>query len=198
LREAADYVRLAGQLDGSTSSRIPTLLITFGVSGSGKSVLARALIPTLPAVVIRADVERRRLYPAAEGRYNPEAHAATYARLLSCAGQALAGGFNVVLDATFVRQAGRRDARNLAEAMGAGFGILAPSVAEELLRQRVASRHAAGTDASEANLDVLTMQMAEVEPLTEGEVRLTQALDASGTPEALAAEVRRWLQARMA
>jgi len=154
LREAADYVRLAGQLDGSTSSRI------------------------------------------AEGRYSPQTHAETYARLLSCAGQALAGGMNVVLDATFVRQAGRRDARNLAEAMAAGFGILAPSASEELLQQRVAARHAAGTDASEADLAVLTMQLAEVEPPTEAEQRLTLNLNATRPPEALAAEVRHWLQGR--
>src|SRR6185369_10194141 len=59
-RAAQAYFRLAC---GLTAPPSPTLIAVGGLSGTGKSVLARALAPDIPpapgAVVLRTDVERK-------------------------------------------------------------------------------------------------------------------------------------------
>ena len=54
----------------------PALIAVGGLSGTGKSMLARALAPALPplpgAVVLRSDVERKTLFGARETERLPE------------------------------------------------------------------------------------------------------------------------------
>ena len=66
------------------------------------------------------------------------------------------------------------------------------AAAEAVLRQRVAARHAAGNDASEADVAVLQRQIDHHEPLGDDEraIALDVATDAAVDADALAA---RWL-----
>ena len=45
-----------------TRPRIPRLIITCGLSGSGKSSLTQSLLGPLQAIRMRSDVERKRLF----------------------------------------------------------------------------------------------------------------------------------------
>jgi hypothetical protein len=90
----------------------PVLIAIGGLSGTGKSTLARALAPDLApdpgAVIVRSDVERKILFGLAETArltpeaYCPEVNAAVYARLVSQAGQIIAAQHSVIVDAVFV------------------------------------------------------------------------------------------------
>src|SRR5207302_4189750 len=64
---ATAYFRLAGELIAPPA---PTLLAVAGLSGTGKSALARALAPDLMpapgAVLLRSDVERKAMFGAGE------------------------------------------------------------------------------------------------------------------------------------
>jgi hypothetical protein len=95
------------------------LLITHGLSGSGKSTWARALLQAAGAVRLRSDVERKRLFglgPLDDSRahgldiYTPEATERTFAQLEDTARTLLQAGYPVIVDAAFLRR-DQRDRR---------------------------------------------------------------------------------------
>src|SRR5215472_12534613 len=89
----------------------PVLVAIGGHSGTGKSLLARALAPfvaPLPgAVVLRSDVERKRMFGAAETErlpadaYGREESARVYATLADKARRVTAAGHSAIVDAVF-------------------------------------------------------------------------------------------------
>lgn len=170
-----------------TRSRQPVLIIMRGLSGSGKTTVSQQLIEALAAIRVRSDVERKRLHGRAmheqsgsgiaAGLYTRAAGERTYARLADLAGELLAAGEVVVIDAAFLVRARRDRFRQLAADHGAAFLILDLAADEALLRERVAHRNRTGTDASEANLDVLAHQLATHEALAPEEQAHTLALD---------------------
>ena len=156
----AHYMDLARQF---SQPSLPLLIVMHGLSGSGKSTVAAQLAGALRAVRVRSDVERKRLFGLAplarsQGRdiYTAEATQRTYARLHELAGSILAAGYSCILDATYLKRAERDAAR--ASAGAHPVVVLACEAAAEVLEQRVAARHAALTDAAEADLHVLAMQ----------------------------------------
>jgi aminoglycoside phosphotransferase family enzyme/predicted kinase len=159
------------------------LVITHGVSGSGKSHTARQL-RGWGWIHLRSDVERLRLHgrwgcasgeaPADPGQdANPYAATVTeqlYRKvLLEAAEAALAGGFSVVVDATFLKRDLRQAFIELARRLGAGFGILACSVPLDLALVRLQHRIAEADDPSEADAGVVMAQLDALEPLDQGE-----------------------------
>jgi hypothetical protein len=112
LRSARAYFELARQLIHPPA---PTLVAIGGLSGTGKSVLARGLAPSvLPqpgAVVLRSDVLRKQLFGVgetdrlSESAYRPEITAQIYEILRQRAVRILSQGQSVVVDAIFARQA---------------------------------------------------------------------------------------------
>jgi uncharacterized protein len=193
------YFRLAVAL---LDTGAPLLVITHGLSGSGKTTATEALIAQLPALRLRSDLERKRLHGLAAdtrsgsavggGLYDESATATTYRRLEQCAARGLAGGFNIIVDATFLERERRDDFRRLAGVAGAGFAIVDFRAPESVLRERVSKRSRERSDASEADIDVLNHQLAHAEPLTDEERELTVAVDTTATsdPEEIAAALR--------
>jgi predicted kinase/aminoglycoside phosphotransferase family enzyme len=102
--------------------RFPPLVISVGVSGSGKSRFTRGLVEGLGAVRLCSDVERRRLVDTdADGRadlFYDEATHHTYQRLASLAGILLDAGLVACVDGTFLRRWQRDLLRQQAEARG--------------------------------------------------------------------------------
>ncbi len=155
----------------------PTLCITCGLSGSGKTTASTARLlgagqPEAGHLIrLRSDVERKRLFglaplqasasPPDGGIYTPEATRRTYQRLHELAAAALDAGWPVIVDAAFLRRAEREEFRALAAARGAAFEILATDAPVEELRRRITARH---DDASEATLAVLERQLGWFEP----------------------------------
>ncbi|MDP1652226.1 MAG: AAA family ATPase [Rhodocyclaceae bacterium] len=165
--EAAEYLGMAERLSTQTA---PTLTITCGLSGCGKThQTSRRLASAdfLDTVRIRSDVERKRLFglapDAASGGaiYTEAATVRTYAWLAELAEQALATGWSVIIDAAFLKRAERDRFRALAQRCGVPFAILAPTVAPEELARRIATRR---NDASEATVAVLEQQLGWFEP----------------------------------
>ncbi len=115
LAKAGRYRRLALRLTTPTRSRLAAV---GGLSGSGKSLVARELAPKLPGVcgarLLRSDVIRKRLAGVSatqrlgEAAYGPAARAAVYRVLAHRAREALTTGAAVVADATFKEARARR------------------------------------------------------------------------------------------
>jgi uncharacterized protein len=144
----------------------PLLVLMHGVSGSGKSWLARRLAPEIQAAWLRSDVERKRIHgldpvaaaPAAVGQdlYDAASGERTYDRLNAIARAVLAGGVNLVVDAAFLDVARREEFIRVALELGARPVVLACEAPVAVLRERVAARRG---DPSDADLAVLESQL---------------------------------------
>lgn len=178
ISEIADrYFRYARE---SIRERTPLLLITHGLSGSGKTTITNELISRLPAIRCRSDIERKRLHGLAAdaksdseiggGLYASDSSQATYERLRSCAASALEADLNVIVDATFLRRGDRDAFRQLAQETGAAIVLLDCEASEDHLRGRIQARLAQDTDASEATVEVLDSQLTTQEPLDQDEL----------------------------
>ncbi|WP_295476285.1 bifunctional aminoglycoside phosphotransferase/ATP-binding protein [uncultured Pseudomonas sp.] len=167
LAQYRNYANLA-----ESYSAVPSrfLAITHGVSASGKSHVAQRLVEDLGAIRIRSDVERQRLYADDASRYASQASEATYQRLNDLAGHVLHAGFSVVLDATYLKQAQRQAAAQVAENSGVPFLILDCEAPQEIIEQWLQQRQAEGGDPSQATLEVVKAQQANREPLSAEEV----------------------------
>ncbi len=183
-RDYQGYVGLAQQY---TRPAAPALYITFGLSGSGKSTVARAVSAPLGAIRIRSDVERKRLFglpPRAhsqsaprQGLYTQEASGRTYTRLAELAATLLQCGYPVVVDATFLEGPERARFRGIAEDHGVPFAIIETRAPDPVLRARIAPRLAAGRDASEADAAVLDHQLQSGSALSRDERARTVTVD---------------------
>ncbi len=183
---AERYLRTAERLV-EAARRPPTLTITHGPSGSGKSVAAERLVAADGGLRLRSDVERKRLAglePLADSQavglnlYTPEASARTYERLAALAERVLAAGSPVVVDAAFLKRAERRRFADLAARHGVRWRIIDCRADPLVLEQRIVSRAAARQDPSEATVAVLRRQLASVEPLGADECQQGQVVEA--------------------
>jgi hypothetical protein len=177
---ARTYAALAQKL--LTPAR-PRLIAIGGLSGTGKSLLARALAPDLPpypgAVVLRSDVERKMFFGASENEQLPEAAYAAdatariYATLVEKARRVAAAGHSVIVDAVFAQPVERADIEKVAGS--SAFQGLFLTAGLETRLTRVSARTG---DASDADANIARKQ----DQFDLGCIRWSR-VDASGTPE---------------
>jgi predicted kinase len=194
------YVATALEL---ASGGRPLLVITHGLSGSGKTTITDELVGRVPALRARSDVERKRLHgldsaartasPLGAGLYAATASRATYTALAAIADRLLRNGFNAIVDATFLERGARLEFRQVAAANAARFAILDCTASAAELRRRVTARHREARDASEADLAVLEHQLTIEEPLDRAERRAAITVDTEEPMRyaELAAQLRR-------
>lgn len=196
-----DCTRYLAWASARLDARPRALLVTCGLSGSGKTWLARQVGARSGALHLRSDVERKRLAgltalepsrsPPDAGIYTLAFNERTYARLHDCAAAALQGGESVIVDAAFLRRGERQRFAELARRHEVPLVIVHCSAPDPLLRARVAARSAAASDASEAGLDVLARQPGYWEPFDETERAVVVEVDTSdaGAVAAVAARL---------
>ncbi|WP_456373962.1 bifunctional aminoglycoside phosphotransferase/ATP-binding protein [Thiolapillus sp.] len=173
-----------------TRMNAPRLLITHGLSGSGKSSFSAQLMQKAGCIRIRSDVERKRLFnldmdesaraTPDSGIYTPEASERVYAHLLVLAEAVLDAGFSVIVDAAFLREEQRRPFMELAQAKGMPFLIVALQASPDILRKRVARRK---NDVSDADLAVLESQLADYAGLSPEEQAVVLEVNTQTTPD---------------
>jgi uncharacterized protein len=161
-RSAQTYFRLAQRLIAPTA---PRLVAVGGLSGTGKSLLARALAPELGAapgaVVLRSDVERKTLFARSEterlpsSAYTRDVNAKVYATLQEKARRALIAGHSAIIDAVFASPRERAEVAMLAQVCTVtfrGIFLIAP------LRTRLERLGKRVSDASDADAEVARQQ----------------------------------------
>lgn len=184
-----DFLQYLHLAESYTEVPNPCLLINYGMSGSGKSVGTRLLLEQFPAIQIRSDVERKRLFGVDanshqtvgldQAFYSKDATRRTYARLKDLAQLMLSCGFSVVVDAANLKYWQRDSFIKLADSLNVPCFILAFNAPVETLKQRVEQRAKQGSDVSDATLEVLQHQLENHEPITEAEKAFTIEIDSS-------------------
>lgn len=183
-------------LQSHTAEEHPRLVAVGGLSGTGKTTLARKLAPSIGpvpgALHLRSDMERKalagiepleRLPPSA---YTEASSNAVYERIFERARHALDAGHSVILDAVFAHEDERTQAENVARSANAAFTGFWLEGAQSTLTARVSARTG---DASDATADVVTRQFT----YDIGEIRWHR-LDAGGDADQLSDRAKILLQ----
>jgi len=170
LIEATGYF----QLSQSYVKQKPTILITAGLVGCGKTSFSQALASRLGLVVISSDVTRKQLagipltehrYESFEGGiYSPEFGLKTYDAMFREAAKILGGGYSVILDASFIKSDMRQEALKLAEAAGADFLAVECYLDEAKVKERLKYRLKEASP-SDGRWEIYPRQKKEFEPL---------------------------------
>jgi uncharacterized protein len=142
-------------------ARRPALVMVGGLSGTGKSHLARQIAGACGFEIVRSDVVRKELAGLAEAErggadlYTPAHTGRTYAECRRRADALLWEGKRVILDATFRAEAERRAAVELAWSRRVpALGVVCEA-SPETVRARLAARRG---DASDATPEVYEWQ----------------------------------------
>jgi aminoglycoside phosphotransferase family enzyme/predicted kinase len=182
LLDAKSYFALALHLATPTK---PCMVAIGGRSGTGKSVLARAvagaIAPEPGAVLLRSDLIRKelagvdpltRLPPSA---YSGESSEQVYGEMLARARKVLAQGLPAIVDAAFLKATERCAAAEIAKAAKVDFYGLFLTATPEIRARRIGQRR---DDASDVTEDVALRQ----EEIDTGSIDWP-LIDAAGTPE---------------
>lgn len=173
------YLQLAQQC--LQPNKTPALLITCGVSGSGKSWLGHYLQQHFQLIQIRSDIERQRLTLQAAQRYQPAQTERVYHILLEGARAALQAGYHTLIDATCLHTRQRALFRQLARDTGSRFYILYCQADRSVLQQRIQQRRHQPDNVSEATIDVMQQQLQQQQPPDQEEQPDTWPIDTSDT-----------------
>jgi aminoglycoside phosphotransferase family enzyme/predicted kinase len=143
----------------------PMLIAVGGLSGTGKSAVARRLAPNtgaMPgAIILRSDVIRKRMLGGAEldrlppEAYRPDIAAKVYSNLMAEAEAIIRQGHTVIVDAMFAREDERSGIEKVAANAGLRFIGLFLTADLAIRCERIG--HRVG-DASDATIDVARAQ----------------------------------------
>lgn len=174
-----EHVRLTALAASALAPKKPLLILMSGLSGSGKTWLARQLAQRLSAVHIHSDVERKRRAGLSdlaqshsrlgEDLYSAEVTAALYDDLARAAEDVLAGEITAIVDGTFLKRAQRARLAEVSARCDVPLHLIFCEAPESVLQARITERSRARRDPSEADLAVLSWQMAHAEALTADE-----------------------------
>lgn len=178
-KTAADYYKLAWQY---TQPRQGQIILMSGLSGAGKSTVARQIARNLQAIHIRSDAVRKHLgkIPLSERGgdelYTKEMTQKTYQRLLVLGMMLATQGFSVILDAKYDRTSLRMDAIDQAEFHQLPLQIIHCTAPIEVLKERLQNRT---NDIADATADLLAEQQATAEAFSQIEQPYVKNVDTS-------------------
>lgn len=172
----ARFHRYLDLAESYTQVGMPYLIISHGLSGSGKSYYCQQLAEDFQCIHLSSDIERKRLFglsPLANSKqsshtniYNQSADNLTYQRLLDLAYELLGHGFSVIVDATFLSQSRRASFQELAQTHKVAFIIMDLQADMDTLKQQIMFRQQRGNSPSEADISIMEQQLINQEPLS--------------------------------
>jgi aminoglycoside phosphotransferase family enzyme/predicted kinase len=172
-QDAVRYLRFAGRFSWSLMK--PFVVMIAGLTGSGKSALARELGGRLGMPVINSDVVRkaiagkssRQVVPLNRGIYSSKMTEKTYAKMAQEAEKQILEGEGAILDATFAQRAHRQRIVRLAEKHRVPLALIHCVASDETTKTRLAEREAEGKDVSDGRWEVYCKQKAAYQPINE-------------------------------
>jgi aminoglycoside phosphotransferase family enzyme/predicted kinase len=195
-RLASTYFALAWRYARGAS---PALIVVCGLSGTGKSTVARMLQHRKGFKAINSDRVRKHLASVSPHEhirtdyganiYSDRFSKLTYDAMLAEAEHLLGEGRGAILDATFKTSADRQLAFALATRRGVPVLFIECIVSEDEAIRRLDQRAAREGEVSDATPKVYQQQRAEFEPIRELPPRCHLRLDTARQPAQIAAEI---------
>jgi aminoglycoside phosphotransferase family enzyme/predicted kinase len=172
---ARGYFALAS---GYAQACAPALIVICGLSGTGKSTIARMLQHRTGFQILNSDRVRKQLAgvsphdhphsPYKEGMYSDGFSKMTYDAMLAGAGKLLESGRGAIIDATFKSSADRLKAFALAADLRLPVIFVECVVStEEIARRLIQRAKEADDEVSDATVEIHELQRAEFEPIVE-------------------------------
>lgn len=167
-----------------TQDKFGCLILMSGLSGSGKSTVAKYIARTIGAIQIRSDAVRKHLAEitldelGSDNIYTAEMTRKTYEHLLQLGITLAKEGFTVILDAKYGRSSLRQPVILQANLHHIPIRIIQCTAPESILRDRVNQRV---DDISDATADLIASQQANWESFTTAEQAYVIEIDTSQT-----------------
>lgn len=144
-QRAIDYLHVATRQAIVTR---PVMIAMTGLSGTGKSTLARVIARITGATLLDTDIIRKDVAylggdlakARGEDIYTPEWTRRTYDRMIGEGRSSAGAGMAAILDGTFLDQTLRDQAASAARAAGVPFVLLQVTCDDDVARQRVEAR----------------------------------------------------------
>jgi predicted kinase len=167
-KTARDYYQLAYQY---TQTEAGSLILMSGLSGSGKSTIAKTIAKSKGAIHIRADAVRKHLAgipltESASDLYTSAMTQKTYDRLGELGLILVKEGYTVILDAKYDLLSLRQAVITQAKEQNILLKIIYCTAPESVLRDRLNQRQ---NDISDATADLIATQQAKAEDFTTNE-----------------------------
>lgn len=174
---AASYFKLALSY---TQPRKGKIILTSGLSGSGKSTVAKLISQKKDATYIRSDAVRKHLGSIElnergdDSLYSAEMTRKTYNRMLELGVMLAQKGYTIVLDAKYDKKKSRGEVIQTAQDHNIDISILHCTAPVDILRNRLKSRSGDITDATE---QLLESQITGFEAFSDDEKRYVVEVD---------------------
>jgi aminoglycoside phosphotransferase family enzyme/predicted kinase len=161
-KRATDYFRLS--LRYAVFGSRPTLVVVFGMIGTGKSTLAELISKELGCDVISSDKIRKEMLGIApterryesfdKGIYSAATTDTVYNEIIKMGKHAAESGDIVVLDASFSKRKYRELVTNAAKSFGISLFFVQTKASDKTVRERLLRREIVGESISDARLGI--------------------------------------------
>ena len=151
-----------------------------GLSGSGKTTVAKYIAENINAILIRSDAVRKHLGNISLDEtgnselYSQEMNEKTYQTLIKLGEIVAKAGFNVILDAKFDRHQWRKPIIEIVKKHNISLTILSCYTPVETLSDRLSNRKG---DISDATFDLLQQQQNNAQDFNEEEMSYVKKID---------------------
>ncbi len=161
------------------------LIITFGLTGCGKSFIAGFLNKIIKcSILIQSDRVRKELagfspykkviVPFGKDIYSHKKSEEVYEEMLKRSEKILKRGKSCIIDASFLKRRWRKKAKEVADKNSAKFLIIAPIVDEQKIKERLLKRK---KDISDGRWEIYIKQKENYDEIDENEKEYTVFLD---------------------
>ena len=185
---ALNYIQQA--ISYTKESKAPKCILLQGVSGSGKSYFANQLLEEVgdfKAIILSSDRIRKSLYgidqherlsgSEQQNLYSAEMNQKTYHALAENARICLELGFNVIIDATFLKYHHRDKIYQMASMTDADALLFSIEASTETASQAITLRQLLNNNPSDAGVEVMEHQKKRFEPPRHNEKALVLSSD---------------------
>ncbi|MDH4101108.1 MAG: AAA family ATPase [Nitrospirota bacterium] len=200
---ARNYFGLAGYY---VQGHRPFCLVVNGLTGTGKSTVARGLASRTGATILSSDIIRKELAGIAPetrqtedyggGIYSSEMTAKTYAAMFERAEAALRQGDSVILDATFISQELRQEAYDRGVRLGIEPVFIECQCPEETVVRRLRERLRKKKSVSDGRLEIYQRQKQRLAEQYPDGAKVIAVDTSQPFPDAISSVFRRFWSAR--
>lgn len=167
----------------------PVTIVTFGVIGTGKSTIAKALSEELSFNVITSDIVRKRIsgIPKFErkyegydtGIYSKDVTEKTYNEMFDIAEDIIKNGKSVIIDASFSKKKWRKKLVELTKKLDSILYFIHTKAPKPVIEQRLSAREVEEKTISDARLEILDRFISYYEKPAEISSKILITIDTS-------------------